>query len=226
MRAVSRGVRFVLGDRVLRGLLFSTAIFNFGTGMMLAQLVLFATENLGLGALGFGAFQAVGNAGFVLGALLVDRLDRRLGTGGVVLLSAGCGAAAMLLVALSATVGGIPVLLVGRLIGAFAAPLFNVTLVTVRQTRSPERLQARVAATFRAIDWGTAPVGSLASGIVGVALGVPAVMVAAGAFGVLSIPFAVSGVRALGTTALEAMTPAGSEPSLEPAPLTTVVEAG
>jgi MFS family permease len=193
---VRRGVRFVFADPALRWLLASTAIFNLGSGMMLAQLVLFATGDLGLGAAGFGAFQALGNAGFVVGALLVDRVVRRLGTPAVHGFSSVLGAVAMLLIAVSAVVGGIPLLLVGRFVGAFSVPLFNVTLVTVRQTRSPANLRARVAATYRAIDWGTAPVGALASGIVGVAVGIPAVMAVAAIVGLASIPVAVLGVAA------------------------------
>jgi MFS family permease len=185
--AIAAGVRFVWHDRVLRALMISTATFNLATGMLLAQLVLFATGSVGVDAAGFGLFMAIGNVGFIVGAAAVGRLESRLGTGRVLLVAAVLGSLALWLIALAGFVGGFPLLVAGRFVGAFSAPTFNVVLVTVRQARSSESLRARVIAIFRTIDWGTAPLGAALSGIVGLAFGVPAVMVCAAAVGSFSL---------------------------------------
>lgn len=186
LRAIAAGIRFVWRDGTLRCLVLSTAVFNLASGMVLAQLVLFATGNLAISAAGFGLFMAVGNAGFIVGAGLVGRLEERLGPGMVLIASSVCGAAALWLIA-GAAVGGFGLLLLGRFVGAMSAPVFNVMLVSVRQARSPEALRARVVATFRTVDWGTAPLGALMSGLVGAVAGVPVVMTCAAVIGTTSV---------------------------------------
>jgi MFS family permease len=188
-RAAVRGLSFAARDPILRRLATTTAVFNLASGMVLAQLVLFATADLGVTVAGFGLVLAIGNIGFVVGALGVAPLEERLGIGGVLLLSSTMGGIALVLIALAGLTIGIPLLVAGRFVGACSAPLFNVTLVTVRQQRSPDALRARVAAAFRAIDWGTAPVGAALSGVVGVTVGVPAAMAIAALIGIASVPW-------------------------------------
>ena len=185
--AIVRGLRFVWLDKSLRLLMISTAIFNLASGMVLAQLVLLATGNLESGGVGFGVMMAIGNVGFVLGAVLVVRLESRLGTGPLLILAATLGALALWLVAAAGVAGSFGLLVAGRFLGAVSVPATNVTLVSLRQTRTPDPIRARVAATFRTVDWGTAPLGAILSGVVGVALGVPAVMICAAILGSLSL---------------------------------------
>jgi MFS family permease len=185
--AIAGGLRFVWRDAPLRQLMISTAVFNLASGMVLAQLVLLATGDLGVDAAGFGLVMGIGNIGFLVGAALVVRLEARLGTTVVLVVAAALGSAAVWIIALAGLVGGFWMLVAGRLVGAFAAPTFNVMLITVRQARSPEDMRARVAAIFRTVDWGTAPLGALLSGVIGVALGVPAVMLCAAIIGTVSL---------------------------------------
>jgi MFS family permease len=185
--AVVTGLRFVWRDRSLRLLMISTAIFNLASGMVLAQLVLLATGNLEAGGVGFGVIMAIGNVGFVVGAVLVVRLESRLETGPLLVLAGALGSVALWLIAASGVVGGFGLLLAGRFLGAVSVPATNVTLVSLRQARTPDPVRARVAATFRTVDWGTAPVGAILSGVIGVALGVPAVMICAALLGSLSL---------------------------------------
>src|SRR5206468_461631 len=64
-------------------------------GMVLAQVVLFSTRDLRLGAAEFGLIYGIGNVGFVAGALLVGRLERRLGAGALLLAASTLGAVAL-----------------------------------------------------------------------------------------------------------------------------------
>jgi MFS family permease len=185
--AVLTGLRFVWLDKSLRLLMISTAIFNLASGMVLAQLVLLATGNVESGGVGFGVMMAIGNVGFVIGAALVVRLESRLGTGPLLVTAGAFGALALWLIAAAGVVGSFGLLVAGRFLGAVSVPASNVTLVSLRQARTPDAVRARVAATFRTVDWGTAPLGAILSGVIGVALGVPAVMVCAALLGSLSL---------------------------------------
>jgi MFS family permease len=186
MAAMGEGLHRVLGDRILRDLAGSTALFNLGSGMVLAVLVLFATSEVGVGAEGFGLIYGIGNVGFILGALAVGAVSSRLGVGRTLLWANYLGALAMVLVAVAGGAAGAVVLLAGRFVGAVSAPLFNVTVVSLRQTRVDPGLLGRVNATFEFIDWGTLPIGSLLGGIIGAAVSPRAALEVAAACGVLS----------------------------------------
>jgi MFS family permease len=192
VREMRVGIGFVRREPTLRALLISTALFNLASGMVLAQLVLYATGTLGVDGSGFGLMIAIGNIGFVVGALLVSRMESRLGTGPVMVVAAAFGALALWLIAVAAFAGGLGMLIAGRFAGAFSAPVFNVVLVSVRQARSPEALRARVVATFRTVDWATAPIGALLSAAIGVPLGVSAVMLCAAVLGTASFLWLLS----------------------------------
>ena len=186
LSAMRSGIRVVARQRILRDLMISTAIFNLASGMVLAQVVLFSTRDLRLGAAEFGLIYGIGNVGFVAGALLVGRLERRLGAGALLLAASTLGAVALGLIGAAGLGLGTAGLLAGRLVGALSGPLFNVPLVSLRQIATRDDLRGRVAATFRFVDWGTAPIGALMSGIIGAAVGLTAVMVLAAGLGVLS----------------------------------------
>jgi MFS family permease len=183
---MGEGLRRVLGDRILRDLAGSTAVFNLGSGMLLAVLVLFATRDVGMGAAEFGLIYGVGNIGFIVGALSVGALSRRLGVGPTFLCSNYLGALAMTLIALAGGALGVICLLAGRFVGAVSAPIFNVNLVSLRQARTSDAFMGRVNATFQFIEWGTLPVGSLLGGIIGAALGTRFVLDMAAVCGIVS----------------------------------------
>ncbi len=183
--AIGEGLRRVAADRVLRDLAGSTGMFNLGTGILLAVVVLFATGDLGLDAAGFGLVYGVGNLGFVVGALTVGALTRRAGIGRAFAWSTYVGAFAMVVIALAGGVAGALLLLVGRFIGAVAAPWFNVNALSLRQARVGDAIMGRVNATFLFIDWGPLPVGSLLGGALAGAFGPRVALGTAAACGVI-----------------------------------------
>ena len=183
---MGEGLRRVLGDRILRDLAGSTAVFNLGSGMILAVVVLFATREVGMGAAEFGLIYGAGNVGFIVGALSVGALSRRLGVGRTFLWSNYLGALAMTLIALAGGAVGVACLLAGRFVGAVSAPLFNVNVVSLRQARTSDALMGRVNATFQFIEWGTLPVGSLLGGLIGAALGIRVALDIAAVCGIVS----------------------------------------
>ena len=181
---IGEGLRRVAGDRVLRDLAGSTGLFNLGSGMLLAVVVLFATTEVGLDAAGFGLVYGVGNVGFILGALAVGALTERVGVGRAFAWSTYLGAIAMLLIAIAGGAAGALLLLAGRFVGAVAAPLFNVNALSLRQARVSDEILGRVNATFLFIDWGPLPIGSLIGGLLAGTFGPRAALIAAAGCGV------------------------------------------
>ena len=182
--AIGEGLRRVAGDRVLRDLAGSTGMFNLGTGIMLAVVVLFATGDLGLDAAGFGLVYGIGNLGFIFGAVTVGALTRRVGVGRAFAWSTYVGATAMIVIAMAGGVLGALALLAGRFIGAVAAPWFNVNALSLRQARVGDAIMGRVNATFLFIDWGPLPVGSLLGGAIAGMFGPRVALATAAACGV------------------------------------------
>ena len=181
---IGEGLRRVAGDRVLRDLAGSTGLFNLGSGMLLAVVVLFATTDVGLDAAGFGLVYGIGNLGFILGALAVGALTERVGIGRAFAWSTYLGAVAMILIALAGGAAGALLLLAGRFVGAVAAPLFNVNALSLRQARVSDEIMGRVNATFLFIDWGPLPIGSLLGGLLASEFGPRIALIVAAGFGV------------------------------------------
>lgn len=202
VRGIGDGLRRVAGDRVLRDLAGSTAVFNLGSGMILAVIVLFATSDLGLDAAQFGLVFGVGNVGFMLGAIAVGASTRRLGVGRSLLASSYLSAVAMVLIAAAGPGAGILLLLAGRFVGAVATPVYNVNVLSLRQGRVDLAIIGRVNGTFEFIEWGVLPIGSLLGGAIAAALGPRATLDAAAVCALLSAAWlSVSPARRLTTLA-------------------------
>jgi MFS family permease len=208
VESMGAGLRHVLGDRILRDLAGSTAIFNFGSGMILAVVVLFATREVGLDAAGFGIVYGLGNVGFVLGAMLVGVVTERLGVGRTFAWSSFASAGAMVLIALAGSGSGVLLLFAGRFLGAVATPVYNVAALSLRQARVSEAIMGRVNGTFQFLEWGALPIGSLVGGLLGAVFEPRAALAAAAACGVASAAWiATSPARRL--TTLSEARPAG-----------------
>jgi MFS family permease len=197
---IGDGLRRVAGDHVLRDLAGSTAVFNLGSGMILAVIVLFATHEMGLDAAGFGLVYGIGNIGFVFGAMVVGAATRRFGIGRSLLGTSYLSALAMTLIAIAGPGPGLLLLLAGRFVGAVATPVYNVNVLSLRQARVDDAFMGRVNGTFQFIDWGVLPLGSLLGGVIAAALGPRAALDGAAVCGLVSaLWLSLSPVRRLTT---------------------------
>ncbi len=155
------GWHFIMGNPMLRTLWFVSipvAILFSASG---ATLVLFVLDTLAIPEAAFGLFLLAGAVGGLLGSVVASRLAARFGLGPVM--------AAMNLLA------GILVLLTGLLpvpiaaiiffaLGAATTTIWNVLMMSFRQSIIPGRLLGRVHGTWRTLLWGTMPIGSLLGG--------------------------------------------------------------
>ena len=161
------GIRFLLGDRVLRALALGSFGFNFGYFVVFAPFVLYASARLGIGAIGFGLLVACGAAGSIAAGLLASLTATRdpLSLYAFVFLAQGCAWLGVWLVP-SAIAAGVGLAVVGA-----AAAVGTVTGQAARQVGTPTGLLGRVAAVHRVASSGGGTLGALAGGFLAGSLG-------------------------------------------------------
>lgn len=161
---IAEGVAWLWRHRLLRTLAVNLGVANALDGVVLATLVLFAQEVLGLGAAGFGLLTAATAVGGILGSVLAPSVSRRIGPGPSLysaLLIGGTGAYALAGATSSPWVVG-----VGLATWGFASVLWDVITVSLRQTVIPDRLLGRVNSVYRLFGWGSIPLGTLLGGLI------------------------------------------------------------
>jgi MFS family permease len=163
------GVAFAWREPVVRLsllLIFATATFGMATFFTLAPL--YATEELGLGADGYGMFLGASGAGALTAALLVtafahgDRLPW---------LIAGIAAMALLVAGVALAQSTNVVFILAFLLGAAQITLAQNALVSVHNA-TPDRLRGRVMGIWVMTFQGSSLIGSIASGWLAGAFGV------------------------------------------------------
>jgi hypothetical protein len=74
----------------------------------------------------------------------------------------------------------VSLLFAGEAALGFALPFYNVNQLSLRQSLTPQRLQARVAASSRTLTWAVLPVGAVIGAMLGVHLGLRGTLVISG----------------------------------------------
>ena len=194
---VKEGLRWVFGNRYLRWIAASTATFNFFGNIVFAVYLVFAVRELELRPGLIGVVFAVSNIGYLVGALLANRLSRRFGAGPTIIIGAS-GSISLILLAAAPTSNPIPFLIAAQAISGMGIPIYNITQVSFRQAITPERLQGRMNSVMRFIVWGVMPLGALLGGSLATWFG-PRTAIWVGAIGMslAVLPVLLSPVRTL-----------------------------
>ena len=148
--------------------------------------------------------------------MVAGRLAKRFGLGTTIIgaMIVACSVyIALPLIGGSSPIAVGVIALVLAVAGAFIA-ITVIHVMTIRQTVTPDRLLARMNASYRTLGYGVMPVGALLGGIVGEAFGLRAAL-AVGAIGIASAPLwvvfsPVRGVRRIED--VECMAPAEASP--------------
>jgi Na+/melibiose symporter-like transporter len=191
---VAEGIALLWRDRTLRAITGAAAIGAMGSSMHATILVLYATETLRFEPALLGAVVAVGGAGSVGAAALVDRISRRLGPGPAVMwgqLVVAVGTA-LLPVAVLAPGAAVPLVALGQALFGAALTVVAVNQVSLRQAVTPNHLLGRVNASRRVLVYGTQPIGALLAGALGQTLGLPATLALAAAVELLAFAAALA----------------------------------
>jgi MFS family permease len=184
---VAEGLRFLWRHRLLRALAVMTGLFNLATNATFAVFVLYAVgpdSAMGLSEAGYGLLFATIAGGSLLGSLVADRVERRLGRARTLTLSIFGGALTVTAPALTAD--PLPIA-AAFLAGGVTLALWNVVAVSLRQRITPDRILGRVNSGYRLVAWGSRPLGAAAGGLIGETLGLRAVFAGAGALILLSL---------------------------------------
>jgi MFS family permease len=216
---VGDGLRYVLGNRYLRGIAASTATSNFFNNLATSTFIVFAVRELSLGAGEIGIIFGLGNIGAVVGALTADRLARRFGVGRAIVGATALGGPGLLLYALAPREFPVPFLLAGSFLIGFEAVVYNINQVSFRQAITPTSMQGRMNATMRFIVWGTIPIGSILGGAIATLFGLR-IAIWVGALGMFLaiLPLVLTPVRTLRDMPTPAEDPVDPAAGVEAAP--------
>jgi MFS family permease len=182
-REVLEGLRYIFGDPRWRAIALYVASFNFCSNIAFSIYLVYAVRGLHLSAATIGIIFAVGNTGWLLGAVVAGRLSRRLGIGRMLIAGALVAGPAMLLVPLAPRSFPIPFLIASGILLAFGIVVYNVTAISLMQALTPDRILGRMNASRRWVVWGTIPIGNLVGGTLASTIGLRETLFA-GAIGV------------------------------------------
>ena len=173
-REIREGLHLVFRNPILLSIAATMATYFFFDSMAQAVYILYVTRDLGLGAGEIGLILALGNLGFLPGALLAGRIGRRLGVGPTLILSIGVCSVFGLLAPLAVPGFAFPMLVLSRLGVAFGLPVFMINQISLRQSITPDRLLGRLTGTMKFVAIGVAPIGAFVGGALGSGIGVHA----------------------------------------------------
>jgi MFS family permease len=172
-RQIAEGFRAVYGGKLLRALLGQTAMLNLAFGAMWPVLLVYALRVLHLSPLKLGIVVGSAMVGGLAGALYATRIRNVLGLGrSMVVATIGTGLAPLLfIVPRGAGLLSVTILVVAQLVYGTNIQILNVNAITLRQIVTPKRVLARMNATYRMLLFGVAPLGAIAGGLLGTAVG-------------------------------------------------------
>jgi MFS family permease len=168
-----------MGHRLLRTLALMVGVMNLAGAATFSIFVLYAVAPgpMGLDELEFGVLVTAGAIGSLLGSLVVERVERRLGRARLL-------TAAVIVSAATIAVPGLTTnaWLVGAsfALSGVGSVMWNVVTVSLRQRIVPDALLGRLNASYRLLAWGSQPIGALAGGLIGELVGLQAVFLIAG----------------------------------------------
>jgi MFS family permease len=164
LREIAEGVRALVSTPLLRSITVTVALGSFAASAASTVLVLYATEILSLGPVGYGLLLACLAAGWLASSFLADRLVTRFGTSNSMRAAQTTAAAVQLFIA---TAPPWPTLIGALLAVSSAATLiWNVCSQSTRQRLTPPLLLGRVLTSHRALAWGLTPLGALTGGLI------------------------------------------------------------
>jgi MFS family permease len=164
LRDLSAGLRHLVRTPLLRSITINVALGSFAASAANSMLVLYATQVLHVGSVGYGLLLACLAVGWVASSFVVQKVVDRLGYSWSMRLSQGAGVVTQLLIAVvppwPPLVGAVLVLLTSTVL------VWNVCSQSSRQRFTPAPLLGRVLTGHRALAWGLTPLGAITGGLV------------------------------------------------------------
>jgi MFS family permease len=165
--------------------------------MISVVLVLHLVRTAGLTPLVVGAVLSVGEAGFLVGALSIGRIRRRLSMRAMLTAAGVVIAVSGFPIALAPLQLAVPLTALGLFVYGFAAVGWTVSASGYRQATTPSELLGRTGSVARVAAWGPIPVAAVVAGGVAAAGGTRTAMVV-GAVGAITTAFPIVAWRLRG----------------------------
>jgi MFS-type transporter involved in bile tolerance (Atg22 family) len=183
-REATDGLRWLRRDETLRLITVLSAVTNLAISGLIAVIVLYALDVLGVGEAGYGLFMSAAVIGGLLGGLGAARLARRFGT--LPSLRWVLLAQTLAMAGLALSRHPVPGALALAVVAAGTA-VWNALWSAYGQRTVPAAMLGRVGSAQRMAGLLTAPVGAVLAGV------------AAGAYGLPPVVYAAAGIFALVT---------------------------
>ena len=195
-REIGEGLRFVLGDRMLRAIAMCTGSSNLFSSMNLAVFYLLLARELRLSPGVIGLVGSTSALGGLAGSLLAGRLAARVGQGPAIWISAAASGPCAFVAPFVQRDWTLGLLAVAQITMSMCNVVYNITQVSFRQGLCPPGLLGRMNATMRFLVWGTMPFGGVLGGVLGSTIGVrETLLVAAVGSSVAFVPVFLSPLR-------------------------------
>ena len=164
-RHVTEGLRFLWKDRLIRDLTLFTASMNLFWSGWGALIVLYAVKPgpMGLSEFEYGVFLTAMAIGGLLGSVICERLQKRLGTRNALALDF---VGTILLVGVPALTTNPFAVGAAAFFAGMGATIWVIIVASIRQRLVPGELLGRVYSASRFVSWGIGPIGAMLAGFV------------------------------------------------------------
>jgi MFS family permease len=163
MRDIAEGFRWTWGNPAVRTLTLAIVTFNVTWGAAWSVLVLYASDRLGLGPIGFGLLTTVGALGGIAGTAGYDWLERHASLAAIMRVGLVVETLTHLGLALTTTPWVAMVILFVFGVHAF---VWGTTSRTVRMRAVPPQLQGRVGSLYSIGVFGGIVAGQALGGVI------------------------------------------------------------
>ena len=172
LREAQEGLHFLLSNSILRALTIAAMIYAVSSRLITVVLLLYLSRDLGFGAGVLGTIFAVGGLTSIPGAWFAGKSHWFGGLGPALVIAAFLRASGSLFLPLvwDANLIGVVFLVCGQLFDS-AWTFYNINELSLRQSIADERLQGRVHATTRFLEFGAMVAGTILAGWLGSAIG-------------------------------------------------------
>jgi MFS family permease len=170
-REIVDGLRFVLGHRLLRPIVASSATFKLFSSIYAAMLIFFLRRDLDVDPGTIGMVLSIIAVGGVLGAFTARRTAGWIGQGQAMWMPIAFTAPFLLLMPLADSGWRLWIAAGGGAVAAAGVAIYNVAQVSFRQGLTPDDLLGRMNATIRFLVWGVMPLGGMVGAVLGEQLG-------------------------------------------------------
>lgn len=199
---ITEGLRMIWRHPILRGLAGSATIEALARGVIGALILLYLNRELGFAPGVLGLIFGVGGLSSLAGAVVAERVVRRLGIGPAIIASLFVSAAGTILTVLAHDTSflAVAMLVANQLITDPAATVNDIASTSLRQSVTPDRLLGRVNAGIRFASLSVTFVGTLAAGLLAEQIGLRgALVIGIGINAIAGVWLLLSPVRKLRT---------------------------